>query len=195
MGQRQATYIITEQDDNKSILPIYNQWNYIKIQSKKILRGIKAVLKFDWTWEPLNIAAMVYYTAAGTNTYKDKGKSHTQWVGGRIETELYDKKADCYTGAFQEDNNNGWNIIKFKRGKDDKIRVEMFCVVGSEDEDRAKNTSLKEYFYENEKRDITKLEKLVTWNPALEQEAKDLLRALHVSSLDAKDKKKISLLA
>jgi hypothetical protein len=196
MGQRNATYIITEDARmGKEILPIYNQWNYIKIQLPKILRGILAVLKINWEWVRLQNAAYVYFAAAGTNKYKEDNVTKVQWVGGNIELDEYNKAAKCYTGGFQEDNNNGWNILKFKLDKHDKLIIELYCVVGSEDEEKAKSDTIDTYFYECTKYQRNKLKKLVKWNPKLKDEAGDMLRALHVKSLTAADKKKISLQA
>jgi hypothetical protein len=169
MGQRNATYVIVQNGEYKNILPIYNQWNFIKLQSSKMVRGIKAVLDIDWKYCRMDVIPLLYFTEAG--------KNQSEWVGGNIETELY--KDGSYTGAFQEDNNNGWNIVKFTMGKDDKLSVSIFCKVGSEDEDEAKNDSLKNYFFEwKDEADINYLSKVCKWEPKLETEASNLIDKL-----------------
>jgi hypothetical protein len=185
MGQRNATYVIIqygkEKKSFKTILPIYNQWNYPEVQAAKMVRGIKAVLAFSNPVEvrfsnaPLD---MIYFTNAGTFTDVIKGKNKTQWVGGSIETDLY--KDGTYTGAFQEDNNNGWNIVKFIIDFDnDRIQTEIYCVVGKEDKSKINSLSLTGYFNtkETKRSDISYLKEF-NWNKSLVKESKELIKKL-----------------
>lgn len=193
MGQRQATYVIVESGRTKLIMPIYNQWNYIKIQSSKLVRGIKAVSKFNWGYNSPESILPIYFANAGDNTYKDEsGKFKSEWVGGRDETNEYSHKANCYTSAYQEDNNNGWNIIKFTFDSAGNVKTQLFCIVGSEDERKTTNVSIEQYFYEY--KDIEDVKYLIdncTWNPMLEREAENLLSDLHYSSLSPARVKKL----
>lgn len=186
MGQRNATYLLTATKTkgivtNHSILPIYNQWNFIKIQAPKMVRGIKAVLKHSFQYVGFSFVPfdMIYYAAAGTFTYKSEGKKIANWVGGRIETNLYTNGE--YRNAFDEDNNNGWNIVKFIIDTEtEKVDIEIFCVVGSEDEDDTNSESLTNYFnnkHKVSKKDLKYLAQF-KWNLELENEARHELLKL-----------------
>lgn len=189
MGQRNATYIIVERINyefsskkrkkvikSSKITPIYNQWNYIKMQPSKMVRGIKSILKMgyefiDFGYVPIDL---IYYINSGLSEFVDDNKKSCQWVGGNLEEEYY--KNGTYSSAYQEDNNNGWNIVKIiidntKR----ELRVEIFCIPGSEDLEKANNKTLEGYFYEYiNKKDIEYLSQF-KWNPKLEKEAKQLI--------------------
>ena len=193
MGQRNCTYIIVQfgvssKKDNitKRILPIYNQWNFIEVQAPKMVRGLKAVLGQNWDksleYTPRIPLDKIYYTGAGLNVCKDREtkKKVSLWVGGYDETQLY--LDGDYTGAFQEDNNNGWNIAKFIVDPYKKtITAEIYCVTGSEDKDRANSKTLESYFLGGDKKpskkDIEYL-KQFNWNPKLRTEAKKLIADL-----------------
>lgn len=177
MGQRNATYVIVKCGNHESILPIYNQWNYIKIQAAKMVRGIKKVKEFNWEFGYPSIIPYLYFSAAGENRFSEKGIEKAQWVGGNIETELY-REGD-YAGAFQEDNNNGWNIIQFTVKNNGEVSTDIFCKVGSEDEERASSKSLSKYFFETmNKADLKYLRDNCKWNPYLEATAERLLSNL-----------------
>ena len=193
MGQRNVTYVITERKGYNSsdvkVLPIYNQWNYIRTQLPKMVRGIKAVMSMQkyvrFSYATLDL---IYFTAAGVNKYKDTDKEvmafAKQWVGGRIITDEYEER--LYTAAYQEDNNNGWNIVKIIiDDKEDKIDVEIFCVVGRADKGKANNETLEGYFSEKgcTKADIKYLSQF-KWNNKLELEAKRLIKKLIPLKID-----------
>lgn len=209
MGQRNATYIIiqhgTGKDSYKRIVPIYNQWNFIRIQAPKMVRGIKAVLKINWDNAirykqdiPLEI---IYQSAAGLNLFK-KEKTQTkvsQWVGGRIETDMFINGE--YGGAFEEDNNNGWNIVKFIiNTKTNKITPEIFCVIGSEDEEHSpdiNNKTIEGYFCSKHDK-ITKSElkylSQFKWNKSLKTEAENLLLELVEEGRAEREKQKLLII-
>jgi len=180
MGQRNATYVIVENNGRKSITPIYNQWNYVSIQAPKIKRGIEGVLGSNWQHcDASKAIPLVYYAFAGN------AKQGSEFVGGRIEIDCYGhSKKHYYTGAFQEDNNNGWNILKFIVDEH-KTTVQLYCVVGSEDEERANSESIDGYFYEGDKEVIDWVKGRCTWNPLLESEATAMLSELANNTLKA----------
>ena len=180
MGQRNATYIIIENkgSEHKTITPIYNQWNFVQIQLPKMARGIKSILEKNWDgslrWDAQAIP-ILYYTNAGLNSYEEDGKELTQFVGGQLETQYY--KDGTYSKAFQEDNNNGWNIVKFIINDMD-ISVEIYCVVGSEDKGESSSESIEKYFVGNKGDEDLEYLKKFKWNESLEEEAKELILKL-----------------
>lgn len=204
MGQRNATYVIVEDtnkyDPAKKIMAIYNQWNFVKLQSSKMVRGIKAVTKFNWRYNPIEVALQLYFTFAGDNSYisETSGLPHSEWVGGYDETDEY-----CANGlnnqGFCEDNNNGWNIVKFIIDEEGKVKTEIYCRVGSEDKKKAQSKDVDSYFYEYKNiEDLIYLKENTTWNKKLATEANRMLKELYVKN-PAKVKKsnnlKIDLIA
>ncbi len=174
MGQRQMTYVIVQEEKNKTIFPIYNQWNFVGIQIPKLIRGIEAVKKTNFKYTT-HMLPYIYFIHAGLVPSGEIGRNI--WVGGNDENYYY--KDGTYSDAYQEDNNNGWNIVKFniyENGDVDKI--ELYCIPGSEDKNKIKKSSIKSYFYESDKKDVQYLEKNCKWNPRLKAEARTLILKL-----------------
>ena len=185
MGQRNATYVIVQNKYSiySTVLPIYNGWNTVHGQIPKLIRGIKAVLEISnvkFQYVPLDL---IYFTAAGICDEQDEvdGKvvNIKSWVGGNIETDNF--KNRLYTGAYQEDNNDGWNIVKFIiDSKGNKIDVELYCIVGSGCGDDGITSESAETYFNTEKCDKEEVKYLsqFKWNKKLELEAKRLIKKL-----------------
>lgn len=170
MGQRNATYIISIGKNHEMVFPLYNQWNYIAVQPAKLIRGIRRVLELKNSYESVlsNRAEQfgnIYFQACGLSP------DTPSWVGG-----MYGGKI---TEPYMEDNNNGWNIVCFRRDADNEIKVSLFCIVGDEDGVFDENLSLQEYFAldkETPKEQVEELAALVTWDASLRDKAAELIR-------------------
>ncbi len=162
MGQRNASYIMVENKatKEKKITQIYNQWNFIAVQPLKMVRGIEGVLE-DLMDEDLGY---VYFKTAGESP--DVG-----WVGGRIEP---------LHKPFNEDNNNGWNLVKFVVDGE-KCDVEFFCIAGSEDGNFDVDYTFDEYWELDSEKNMEAIEtlrNLGTWNPQLRCEIPQFINSL-----------------
>jgi hypothetical protein len=201
MGQRNMTYVISEVKYGKvAINTIYNQRNYIEIQLPKLVRGIKAVQSIQYSTELF----MTFF--AGHGLSPDSG-----WVGGHIEDEFFED-GRTYDAPFQEDNNNGWNIVKIKQLADYSVKIEVCHLLGREDADeekgehslqpiptrdyfsrdiRGEEEEREEYRWSDERRAeylslIDFLEANTKFNPKLKIEAENLL---YKKIQDAKNRK------
>lgn len=174
MGQRHMSYVITQNKYKETAVnTIYNQWNYRKLEAIKLERAIKLLNKIDSSCESL---FKTYFSAHGLSP-------QVGWNGGNIEDENF--KDGTYSDCFQEDNNNGWTIIKLIQGEDYKIKVEICFVLGSEDGgDYTKNIPVSpDKFFKGEsnvKEDYYEIVKYIcentTYNSKLKAEAVKLIK-------------------
>lgn len=131
MGQRNMTYVITEGGySGKTINAIYNQWNFVKLQAFKLERVIKL-------FKSLQRTENIFQTF-----FASHGLSPTAgWVGGYVCNDEY---KEYNMQPFEEDNNNGWVIIKIvekeKPALEREFKIELCCIWGSEDDVNDKTT-------------------------------------------------------
>ena len=121
MGQRHMTYVIVEDIGKNcyrqriSMLALYNQWNYETVQPVKVSRFLTAIKA--WNKNKVIIAseeiATLYQYAASVSPYSLCRFSP--------ENENY----DATYGMYDEDNNNGWQIVYVKYDSD-KCKSEVF---------------------------------------------------------------------
>lgn len=135
MGQRHMSYVITQRynDSQATVHTVYNQWNYIRLQLIKLTRAVKFFKKAEKNKNDIYDLFESFFAAHGLSP-------EAGWVGGIIEDENF--KDGTYTDCFQEDNNNGWTIIKIAQSKtfgsgnykdEPKYHIELCCIYGSED--------------------------------------------------------------
>lgn len=135
MGQRNMVYLLIEnattkdKEDKFDAIPLYFQWNFIKVQIPKLIRGIKF----------LNSIKSIYPWVL--NEYLDAFRYSMQLADGGFipcnnELSEYDEN---YT-LFNEDNNNGWNIVYIRiiRNPDTneyEFEYQFIFIAGTSDED------------------------------------------------------------
>lgn len=114
MGQRHMTYVIVENVSKDcyrarvSMLALYNQWNFETIQPVKATRFL-AALK---VWQKNNVLVDIEDIA---KLYKYSASISPQTLSRfHVENENYDKSY----GMYDEDNNNGWQIVYIKYDND-----------------------------------------------------------------------------
>lgn len=189
MGQRNMTYVITEDKyGEQQIGTIYNQWNHIELQLPKLVRGIKAFSRVKHSCYKL---FETFYAAHGLSP-------ESGWVGGFVDDDCFTN--GNYDSAFQEDNNNGWNIILIRQDKDDNFSFEICHLLGSEDADDYREAldavptddyfllGVRDYWNAATKKEYTKalefLRASAAFNPKLKPLAASLIqKMIHKSSL------------
>lgn len=184
MGQRNMTYVITDGDYNGvQVNTIYNQWNFVKLQAWKLKRTIEYFKKVKSSGDSL---FKTFFAVHGLSP-------ESGWVGGNVSNKEY-KEYDMQ--PFEEDNNNGWVIVKLTQGGkfgEYDYHIELCCIWGSED-DRAEKTTYKpvetkRYFsiergnMKGKPEQLAEYDKAVeyiaantTYNPNLKKEAVKLIK-------------------
>lgn len=106
MGHRHQTYILVTDDTRKeNVLTVYhNQWNFPKIQPRKIIRFvdyIKPFLKKIESHHPTvdEIPLMFLYSASLSSD------------GFIRHSDITSEHVECKDALYGEDNNNGWTLI------------------------------------------------------------------------------------
>ena len=116
MGQRHMTYVIVENVSEAcygtrvSMLALYNQWNFETIQPVKATRflaALKVWQKNKVLVDTEDIAKLYKYSASVS--------PHTL---SRFHSE--NENYDASYGIYDEDNNNGWQIVYVKYDKEEK---------------------------------------------------------------------------
>lgn len=141
MGQRHMTYVLVKGGcDHDAMLALYNQWNYETIQPIKVVRFLMALKQWE-AHKALVMAedvANLYVHAASVTPC---GLSHFSQ-----ENALYDERY----GMYDEDNNNGWQIVYVKYDADRRTyKVHVGFKPGYEwrnDYESQGYLSLKDYF-------------------------------------------------
>jgi hypothetical protein len=111
MGQRHMTYVMVEdvaRNRERAMLALYNQWNYELIQPAKVIRFLTALKQWQQNKSVVeceSIAKLYQHAASITPS----GLSNMV-----IENGYYNQTY----GMYDEDNNNGWQIVFVKYDSD-----------------------------------------------------------------------------
>ena len=116
MGQRHMTYVLVEDASAKpysndvAMLALYNQWNFETIQPVKVIRFLEALKQWEKNKAVVGVedVARLYEHAASVSPY-----SLCKFTP---ENDLY----DATYGMYDEDNNNGWQIVYVKYNRDNR---------------------------------------------------------------------------
>lgn len=111
MGQRHMTYVLVEGGfDGNAMFALYNQWNFETVQPIKVVRFLTALKQWEANKALVmaeDIASLYVHTASVAPSCLSRFSQ---------ENDLYDE----HYGMYDEDNNNGWQIVYVKYDSDKK---------------------------------------------------------------------------